>query len=463
MARPPLRRADDRAPGAAHRPVPGGPTGDAVDAADAAAAEALVDGDRPLVPGSARAALRHPTFRRFFYGGFLSNIGTWMQNVVLGALAYDLTESSTFVGVLVFAQLGPMLLLSLVGGALVDTVDRRKLIGGIGAAQMVLSFGLAAVVVPDEPNLGLLVGLVVALGVCQALFAPAYGGLLPQLVPREDLPGAISLNAVQMNGARVVGPVIGAFVDSAFGAPAVFAANGVSYLFIIGTVLLVPLPAPKVREGAERGLRQVVAGLAQARDDLVIRRGLITLASFSLLSLAFIGQFPVAAERNLGIDERSTAYGGLYACFGIGAVAGALAVGTVLGRVPRARLVRLALPAYAVTLAAFSLVRAPGPAYPLIMLVGVAYMTFITSLSTVVQEQVGDESRGRVTALWFMAFGGVVPFGNLIAGPVIEATSVTTVLLFGAAWALLLTNYARLGPPPAGEEPAAAGTDARAA
>jgi MFS family permease len=228
------------------------------------AADALVDGDRAFAPGSARAALRHPTFRRVFYGAFLSNIGTWMQNVVLGALAYDLSGTSTFVGLIVFAQLGPLLLLSMVGGLLVDIVDRRRLLTTVALVQLVLSFALAAVVAPEEPDKVLLVVLVFALGIAQALFAPAYSAILPQLVGREDMAGAISLNSVQMNTARVIGPVIGAALDSTLGAPAVFAGNGLSFLFIVAAILSVRLPPPVTRRDDPSGVRRFTAGFARA-------------------------------------------------------------------------------------------------------------------------------------------------------------------------------------------------------
>jgi MFS family permease len=421
-------------------PDPPDPTiEDAEDAIDA-----IVDGDRTYVPGSARAAMRHPTFRRIYYGAFLSNVGTWMQNVVLGALAYDLTGSSTFVGVIVFAQLGPMLALSMVGGLLVDIVDRRRLLTAVTLSQLVLSFGLAAAVVPDEPSKVLLVGLVFAIGIGQAIFAPAYAAILPQLVDREDMPGAISLNSVQMNASRVVGPVIGALLDSLVGAPAVFAGNGLSYLFVVAAVRTVRLPPPVARTDDTRGLRRLTSGFAIARRDKVVRRCLATIFTFSLVSLTFVGQFPVVADRNFGIDERSGAYGALYACMGIGAVAGALSIGTVFSRRSKERITRFGLVAYALCLTAFALTRTPALAYPVAVVLGTSYFALITSLSTVMQSRVDHDQRGRVTALWIMGFGGTVPIGNLIAGPVIEATSITAVMLVGAAWALVLAAYCRL-------------------
>ena len=407
------------------------------------AEDALVDGDRTFAPGSARAALRYPVFRRVFIGSFLSNIGTWMQNVVLGALAYDLTGSPVFVGVLLFAQLGPLMLLSVVGGALADTIDRRRLLAWVAFSQLVLSLVLAAVAAPARPNEVALVAVVFAIGIGQAMFNPAYSAMVPQLVGRRDLPGAIALHSAQMNGSRVIGPVIGALLFSAVGAPIVFVCNAVSYLFVIGSLVGVRLPDPVAVPGDERGLRRLGAGFLVAQRDVRVRRCLVSIFTFSLVSLTFVGQFPVVAQRNLGIDERSTAYGLLYATFGVGAVIGALSIGTVFASRSKERIVPVSLVAYAVALTVFALLRSPGPAYAMVVIVGLTYFAFITSLSTVLQEGLEDHERGRVMALWIMGFGGTVPIGNLIAGPIIEATSITAVMLVGAACALALASYAR--------------------
>ena len=165
----------------------------------------------PIRPGTARAALRHRVFRRVFIGAFLSNIGTWMQNVVLGALAYDLTDSPTFVGVLLFAQLGPLLLFSLVGGLLADVVRPAPAAHrGVDRCRA-CSPSLLALRRPAATTrrASALVAIVFVIGMGQAVFGPTYSALLPVLVGREDLAGAISLNSAQMNGSRVIGPAIG--------------------------------------------------------------------------------------------------------------------------------------------------------------------------------------------------------------------------------------------------------------
>ncbi|MGH9018987.1 MAG: MFS transporter, partial [Acidimicrobiales bacterium] len=134
--------------------------------------DAVVEGDRPLGPGTGTAisALRHRTFRTVFVGAFASNIGTWMQNVVLGAYAYNLTHSSTFVGVIIFAQLGPALLLAMVGGLVADRVDRQKFLIWLSVEQLVFSLALAFVVRSAAPSQVLVVAVVVMVGVGSAMF-----------------------------------------------------------------------------------------------------------------------------------------------------------------------------------------------------------------------------------------------------------------------------------------------------
>ena len=408
--------------------------------------DALEAGDRPLRGGAARAALRHRTFRRVFTGAFLSNIGSWMQNVVLGALAYDLTGSPTFVGVLLFAQLGPLLLFSMVGGLLADVFDRRRLLITVSVLQGLLSLALAWVARGDDPSRISLVAIVFLIGMGQAVFGPTYSALLPSLVGDEDLAGAISLNSAQMNGSRVIGPAIASLVDAKIGASAVFTVNAASYLLVIYSLLSVRLPPPVPDGSGGQGLRRLAAGFQFAKMDNVVGRALLTCFVFSLLALPFIGQLPTLADRNLGIDPRSTEYGLLYTCFGAGAMIGALSIGTVLSARRMVDVVRVGLAAFAVALAVFSLERSPGLAYPTILVVGLFYFAVITSLSTVLQQRLDERSRGRVMALWIMCFGGTVPLGNLIAGPIIEATSVTTVVLSGAVVALALAWYARLEP-----------------
>ena len=416
--------------------------------------DAVIDGDSPLPPrrGTARAALSHRTFRIVFLGAFASNIGTWMQNVVLGAYAYDLTHSSTFVGVIIFAQLGPTLLLPMVGGLLADKVDRKRLLIVLAIEQLVFSLGVALVVASPHPSHVLLVVMVLLVGCGSAMFGPTYSAVLPGLVGKEDLPGAISLNSAQMNASRVIGPVIGGVLYSLIGPAWVFTANAATYLFVVAALMIVTLPAvpqpPGEAQPASRW-KQLTAGITVAREDQVVGRCLVTVFVFSLLALAFIGQMPVVAAHNLGINlSKSPDYGILYACFGTGALAGAISIGTVFARTSKPMLVRVCLVGYSLALCAFALERAPAPAYGTVAVTGAFYFAFITALNTTLQARLSESVRGRVMALWMMGFGGTVGIGNLLIGPVVAAVGITTVLLFGAAVALALAWYADVRTPP---------------
>jgi len=180
----------------------------------------------------------------------------------------------------------------------------------------------------------------------------------------------------------------------------------------------------------------------------VVGRCLVTVFLFSLLALAFIGQMPVVAAHNLGIDlSKSADYGILYACFGMGALIGAISIGTVFAATSKPLLVRVCLVGYSLSLCAFALQRSPIPADVNVAVTGAFYFAFITSLNTTLQARVDESVRGRVMALWMMGFGGTVGVGNLLIGPVVAAVGITNVLLFGAGVALLLAWYADVRPP----------------
>ena len=200
----------------------------------------------------------------------------------------------------------------------------------------------------------------------QAVFGPTYSALLPALVGREDLAGAISLNSAQMNGSRVIGPIIGAVhlrrgrrVVGVRGQRAVLPAGDLVAAERAAARRRCPTPAGR------EGMRRLLSGFQIARDDPIVGRCLIIIFTFSLLSLPFIGQMPTLADRNLGIAAKSTQYGVLYACFGVGALLGALSIGTVLAGRRLERVVRVG-PAWCspAFLAVFSLLRAPGARVP---------------------------------------------------------------------------------------------------
>jgi predicted MFS family arabinose efflux permease len=170
------------------------------------------------------------------------------------------------------------------------------------------------------------------------------------------------------------------------------------------------------------------------------------ITTFSFICLSFIGLLPVIAGKNLGMNVTGTAYGVLFACFGSGAALGAIAVGTVLVPYSKALVVRVGMPLFGVFLGVLAALRSAPPAFPVVFFVGLFYFATITSLSTVLQNHLAPQVRGRVMALWIMGFGGTVPFGLLAGGWIADHTSVSSVLVVGVVFAFLLTAAIDLRP-----------------
>jgi len=340
------------------------------------------------------------------------------------------------------AQLGPLFILSPIGGMAADRFDRRTLLIIVTVEQTVVALIIAWLTDARSPQIGALFAAVLAGGIGQAFYAPTFSALIPTLVERKDLPGAISLNSANMNLSRVIGPAIGGVLYAKVGAPWAFIANSASYLALIWALATVRLPAHLRAPG--QGWRRILDGVRVARRDRVVGRCLTTMVLFSFFCLPIAVLMPVLAHNELGIGSSTIAYGLLYATFGTGAVIGALSIGTFLAGQQLERVVRFGIGGYAVTLAVFGLLRSPGPAYPVAFLLGLFYFATVTSLATVLQERLDDSVRGRVMALWVMAFGGTVPLGAIVAGPLSARFSISAVVLAGAAVAAALVFFADL-------------------
>lgn len=394
-------------------------------------------------PGTARAALSYRTYRLIWFGLFASNIGTWMQNFILPAYVDDRTKSATMVGLLIFTQLGPLLLLSIPAGILADKLPRKQFLIAMQAIQMAFTIVIAALVSIDAP-LWSLFAVQLVIGIGNALNAPAFQASVPLMVARQDLAGAVALNSVMINASRVLGPAIAA-VLAAFGMSTsqLFLVNGATYLFLIGAMLAVVIPDVRGTH-PEKGWRRLLTGVNIVKTRRVLIRLVSSMFLFSLFSLVYIGLFPSVARLNFDIDVRSTTYKWLYATWGLGACIGALAVGTVLAAVDRRRIIAHGFVGFAVSLAAFALVRTPEPAFPIAFVLGLCYFLTATAMVTMLQENMRDTERASVMPLWFMAFGGTVPVGNLLFGPVIDSIGARPVLLFGAAFALFLARWCDL-------------------
>ena len=415
------------------------------------AEEALVDADRTLDAkeiSAVRAALANRDYRTMWLSSLGSTVGTWMQNVILAAYVYNVTRSAWLVSLVGFCNLVPQLLFATFGGIIADMYSRKKLIFWLSLEQMIGSLAIAWIVRATDFSRPALLLAVFAVGTGAALQGPVFLAVTPSLVPKEHLAGAISLNSVSMNVSRVVGPAIGAVLYVWIGASWVFVLNAATYLIIMVGVTYVKVPVFERRHG-ESKLDRLVGGFKYVRNDPVILRAIITVFLFSLFCMPFVVLYPALATTDWGVSTKSTLYGLLYATFGLGAVVGALSVGTFLSGRKIENVLRGSFVMFGISLATYITIDTPALAFPVGFLLGFFYFAVVTSLSTIFQSRLDHAIRGRVSAVWMMCFGGTVPVAGLLAGWIVSHSTVNTVVYFGAAFALFLAWFADLRPPEA--------------
>ena len=392
--------------------------------------------NRQFKSGSARAAFQSRDFRRIWFGSFASNIGTWIQNVVLPVYIYGRTGRASFVAVVIFAQLGPILLLSIPGGVIADRVDRKKFLISMQILQLLCSL-LLAFFAANDAAIWLIFAAQLGVGIGNALQIPGWSSMLTTLVEPKDLPGAISLNSTVINGARVIGPIIVAVLAQWNVTTAqFFSINAVTYLFVIFALISVKIP--EFTRDTTAGWRRFTFAFKIARERIVVSRLVLTLASFSLLSLPYVGLFPAVAQLNFGIESQSSTYNWLYATWGLGACLGGLSVSTVFVEIDNRRLIRIGFASFSVSMMVFALSPNLDFAFVSVFFLGAAYFFTTTSMQTVLVSGLSPEIRARVMALWFMAFGGTIPIGNLVFGPLIDRYGSQWLLIMGSLWSAVL-------------------------
>ena len=393
--------------------------------------------------GTARAAFSYRNYRLVWTGMLLSNIGTWMQNLALPAYIDDRTGSAKIVSLLVFAQLGPLLLLAIPGGIIAGRYNLQRYLLAMQWVQLVFSLVLAAIVSVDGPIWALFLAQT-AIGVGNALNAPAFQASVPMLVDRRDLAGAISLNSTQLNGSRVAGPAIAALLAIwGVSTSQIFIINAATYLFLIISLLMVQIP--DIRSApTETGWRRALSGVNIAKSRRVLSRLLISMTAFSLFCLIYVGLFSSVARLNFGISPVGSTYRWLYAVWGLGALVGALATGTFLSHIHRPTIIRWGFVGFAIALATFANIHSVTWAFPVGFVLGLFYFMTANAMVTVFQQNLRDNERVTVMPLWFMSFGGTVTIGGLLAGPIIDAIGARWVLFFGALFALFLAWWCDL-------------------
>jgi MFS family permease len=407
----------------------------------------------PASPGTARAALERRPFRNLYAAGFFSNIGSWMQTVVLGPFAYKLSgDSARFAGLVIFAQLGPQLIVAIPGGALSNRVKSRKaLMQTLQVIQVLAAVFLAWVAAQPLPSKTLvLIGVAIG-GCCNSLYAPNYQAIMPDLAGPENLAGAIALNSTQINASRVIGPVVyGILVRTvALTVSGAFLINAASFLVLIVVLQRMAIPsAPPPTAETPTGVRILTEGINAVRQSPILLRALMTMALMSFFSLVYIGQFQTIAERAFHVNSKSNTYSLIYATWGVGSLLSALSMGTVFAKVDKRRLTKPMLLGFSFFLTLFAFVRSSTLAFPVGFGLGCFYFGTPTALLTIAQQHLTARTRAPVMALWFMSFGGFVPLASLWGGWVMDgiggSRGVIVVLLIGSVVTFFLAFYSDL-------------------
>jgi MFS family permease len=370
----------------------------------------------PRGPGAVLRLLRQRNFGPYFFGNALSASGAWFQSLAASVLIFRLTHSTVLLGVLQFAQFGPILLLAPWTGSAADRFDRRKLLLTTQVAQTVLTATLAGLAFAGAATEHVVLGFALVLGTLTALALPAQQALLASLVERDDLPSAVALNSMTYNLARAIGPSIAAVVIDTFGVATAFAVNSISYV-PLALAVLIARPRPQERAASSRlteSLRLVWENPRLAAYLLIV--AVVGFASDPVNALA------PAFARAFGRDE--TVGGYLLGAFGAGAVTAAFVVAGRTAGSRRRMALTLALLGFGMVL--FSLTPWLPVAIVALFAAGFGYLASNTSATSRLQLEVTESQRGRIMALWGIAFLGVRPLASLVDGTIAQTAGVRT-------------------------------------
>lgn len=399
-------------------------------------------------------AVRHRNFRLYWIGQIVSLVGTWMQTVSQPWLVLLLGGSYIQLGIVVALQFAPSLALAPIGGVIADRVDKRRLLAitqSVAALQALVLFGLT---VTGVVQIWHIMVLALALGFVNALDMPVRQAFAAELVPREDLMNAITLNSASFNLARVVGPAVAGVTLALFGPAFNFAMNAVSYLAVLAALLrmdpnamqpiLRPAETPSIRSSLGEGVRYAL------RTPNVLWP-LTLLAGVGCFGMNFQTLLPLFAKYTLHLE--ADGFGALFAAMGVGSLIGSLALAFMGNRRPLVWMTLGGATSFVIFELLLGLSRSVFAAFVVIVFVGFSSMLMVNTINVTVQRNVTNELRGRVMALYVTVFAGSTPIGGLIAGSLAQAWGppagflvgggVTVLFIVLVAWQLVVRGKAR--------------------
>ncbi len=362
------------------------------------------------------SALRHRNYRLFFTGQAISVIGSWMQTTAQSWLVVSLTASALKLGLVNVCQFGPVLLLGLYAGVVVDRVAKRTLLILTQSAAAVLAGTLAYLDRTGRVQLWQVYLLALAIGVVNAFDMPARQAFVVEMVGKDDLANAIALNSSLFNAGRLVGPAIAGALLASFGTAVCFALNAMSFLPVIAGLLLMRVPTQPVKPRG-RGLAQLREGLRYVRRTPAVALTVLLAGLVATFGMNFAVWIPLLAKADF--QTGAGGFGALMSSLGFGSMAGALSL-AFFGRGVRPRFM-LAMAATLgmgeIVLAVIASSGAPaGLAMALLPVLGFAMTSTMALANTTVQTATPHELRGRVLSVYLTVFAGSAPFGALVAG-----------------------------------------------
>ena len=360
-------------------------------------------------------ALGHRNFRLFFVGQGISVIGTWMTRLATTWLVYHLTHSALMLGIVGFSGQIVSFLLGPFAGVWVERMNRRKMLVATQVAAAVQSLALAGLTLAHRITLGEVIALTVLQGLINAFDMPGRQSFLVQMVEdRNDLVNAIAINSSMVNAARLVGPAIAGLVIAAVGEGCCFLIDGVSYLAVIASLLMMRIrPLDKVLHKASM-VEQMREGWDYVSRYRPIRTVLLVLALVSLMGYPYMVLLPVFASQIL--HGGPTTLGMLSAASGAGALISAISLALRKSVDGLARMLQIAPATLGIALVLFGLSHRLWVSLLLMVFAGFGLIQVAAACNTILQSLVTEDKRARVMGYFTMAFVGAAPFGSLLAG-----------------------------------------------
>ena len=382
-------------------------------------------------PPSIRATLRHGAFRALLSGGTLYFIGNAMQAMAAAWLMVEVSGSSFLAALVQTAVFLPMFLLALPAGVLADTTDRRRLMLGALVVQALLVALMAALFLLGWAGATTLLVLTFGAGCCTAMLSPSWNSGIVDVVPRDELPQAITAIGISYNSARALGPALAGYVYALGGAGWVFVLTVLGVFALFESVRRhPPRPHPPSRLPAERLWGGMLSALRFARHSETVLAQLVRTVAYSAAGSALWALLPVIGQRQLGLG--ATGFGLLMGCLGTGAVMAGLAIGRLRALLGLEKLVLVGGAVFALVMAVAALSHTRALTYLELMAGGASWMSVMSTYNTATQTSVPPWVRARATSMHTLCALGSFAIGSAFWGALSDIAGLTPALLVAA-------------------------------